>query len=1037
MSKIFIQRPVLSIVVSLLIILVGVVSYLDLPLREYPKIDEPVVSVRTDFRGASPEIIESQITRPLEDSIAGIEGIKVMSSTSRAETSRITIRFREYRDPDNAASDVRDRVARVRTKLPLEAKESRVSKVEADASPVVWLTLNSNSIPMMELSYLAKNIIKPRLQSLPGAADVRIFGDRKFSMRIWLDESKLAAYLLTVQDVENAIREQNLEIPAGRIETLGKEFSVIAATDLTTALEFENIILSSSLSNALKKENIGVIRLKDVATVEIGPQNERIIARYKGSPSVAMGIVKQATSNPLTLSKSLKENLPMILKDLPDGVDLKVAVDYSIFIDKSIDAVFKTILEAMFLVALVIFLTLRSFKAALIPLVTIPISLVGAFSIMLALGFSVNTLTLLAMVIAVGLVVDDAIVVLENASRHVENGKPPFDAAIIAMKEVGFAIVAMTLTLAAVFTPIVFAPGRTGRLFEEFALSLSGAVLISGLVALTLTPMMCAYLLKKRENNFNSHLNKNSIISRLASFVNGFSEWFNKLSEKYEILLIWLLKKQILVILIFFVTLCVGIYSFLSVKKELAPIEDRGLILAVFLAPEGSSLSYTNRYANEVEDILESVPESDKYFVISGSPTVNKGIAFFRPYEWESRNRSIQEIAAGIQPELFSIPGVRSFPILPPAFGQKIRSRPIQIVILSSSSMLELSAINDDLVDKLSSSGLLQGINSDLVLNKPELDISINRDLAADLGVSIAEIGRTLESLLGGRQVTRYRDGNEQYDVIVQLRSDKRNNPNDISDIYVRGTNEKLFPLSSMVTLTETVGPMELNHFSQRRAIKITAGLSPGVSIGEALKEVEIIARETLPVSAQLDFDGQSREYFESKDTLTFVFFLSLLFIFLVLAAQFESFVQPLVIVSTVPLALSGAILTILIAGGSLNVYSQIGLIALVGLIAKHGILIVEFANKCVSKDMSFYDAVIEAATLRFRPIIMTTISTICGALPLALASGPGSEAREQIGWIVVGGMAFGTFLTLFVLPIVYLWINICVTSLSTQKLRD
>ena len=561
-------------------------------------------------------------------------------------------------------------------------------------------------------------------------------------------------------------------------------------------------------------------------------------------------------------------------------------------------------------------------------------------------------------------------------------------------------------------------------------------MLISGLVALTLTPMMCGYILGENHNK-KKQGKKQKNFFLIKPLLEKTADKFNLLSYKYSIALNWIVSRKWLVLLIFLLTGFVGVYSFLNVKKELAPSEDRGLILAVFLAPEGSSLNYTNKYATEIEDILGNVPESDKYFVISGSPTVNKGIAFFRPYEWGSRDRSVQEIASSIQPKLLSIPGVRSFAILPPAFGQKIRSRPIQIVILSSASMKDLSVINDKLIEKLTSSGLLQGIDSDLILNKPELDIQINRDLAADLGISISEIGRTLESLLGGRQVTRYREGNEQYDVIVQLKDDKRNNPNDVTQIYVRGSDENLIPLSSIVSIKETVGPMELNHFSQRRAIKISAGLSQGVSMGEALSIVEKIVRETIPDDAQLDFDGQSREYFESKNTLTFVFFLSIVFIYLVLSAQFESFVQPIVIISTVPLALSGGIFSILIAGGSLNVYSQIGLIALVGLISKHGILIVEFANKCVASGMNFSDAVVKAATLRFRPILMTTISTICGALPLALASGPGSEAREQIGWIVVGGMAFGTFLTLFVLPTVYLWVNICATSLLTQKQPD
>ena len=1029
MFKTFIERPVLSVVLSLLIVLVGIVSYLDLPIREYPNIDEPVVSVRTDFRGASPEIIESQITKPLEDSIAGIEGIKVLSSTSRAETSRITVRFREYRNPDNAASDVRDRVARVRSKLPIEAKESRISKVEADASPVVWLTLSSDQISLMKLSHIAKNILKPRLQSLKGAADVRIYGDRKFSMRVWLDESRLAAYKVTVQDVENAIRQQNLEIPAGRIETPSKEFSVIASTDLSTAQEFDEIILNSTARIRSATDRSGLIRLKDVASVEIGPENERIITRFRGRPSVAMGIIKQATANPLDLSSEIEKNLPKILEDLPRGVDLEVAVDYSIFIKKSISAVFKTILEAMLLVALVVLFSLKNYKAALIPIVTIPVSLIGAFSIMLALGYTVNTLTLLAMVIAVGLVVDDAIVVLENISRHIESGKNSIESAIVGMKEVGFPVVSMTLILAAVFFPIVFAPGRTGRLFEEFALSLSSAIIISGLVAITLTPMMCAYLLKK--NTPKKIENNESFVKKVFC---KFSHFSGILFVRYSGFLVWVFNKQIVIVIIITLTLILGSFCFFNVKRELAPSEDRGLILAVFIAPEGSSLDYTNRYASEIEDILEDVPESDKYFVISGSPTVNKGIAFFRPQEWGERERSIQEISREIQPSLSSVPGVKSFAILPPSFGQKIRSRPVQIVVLSSTTLDQLERLNDEIIEKLSESRLLQGINSDLVLNKPELDISINRDLSADLGVSVADVGRTLESLLGGRQVTRYREGNEQYDVIVQLKSDKRNNPNDISSIYVRGSEEKLVPLSSIVNLDESVGPMELNHFSQRRAIKITAGLAPGVSLDEALKEVKRISKDLLPESAQLDFDGQSREYFESKNTLAFVFALSILFVYLILAAQFESFIQPLVILSTTPLALSGAIMTIYFTGGSLNVYSQIGLIALVGLIAKHGILIVEFANKCVNRDMKHSDAIIKSVKIRCRPILMTTVSTIFGALPLALASGPGAEARQEIGWIVVGGMAFGTILTLLVLPTIYIWINSCVISLSTQK---
>ena len=1022
-----IERPVFSTVISLLIVFTGVVSLFYLSVREYPNIDEPVVSVKTNFKGAAPAIIESQITKPLEDSIAGIEGIKTLSSTSRSERSQITVRFHTYRDPDDAASDVRDRVSRVRSRLPLEAEESRISKVEADASPIIWLALYSDELSLMDLSFLAKNVVKPRLQTFPGTADVRIYGDRNYAMRVWVDRDKLISYGLTVQHIERAIRQQNLEIPAGRIETPGKEFTVIAATELTSPEEFKKIVLNDGTKE-------GFVRLGDVATVELGPEDERRVARYKGRPAIALGIIKQATANPLLLSQALSENLSSVLKDLPSSVGLEIAADYSIFIDRSINAVFKTILEAMVLVALVILLVLQSLKAACIPLVTIPISLIGMFSILLAFAFSINTLTLLAMVVAVGLVVDDAIVVLENTSRYLDKGYKKVDAAKKAISEVGFPVIAMTLTLAAVFTPIIFAPGRIGRLFEEFALSLVGAVLISGFVALTLTPVMCAYMLDEKKKTGKE---KSVEVGTFQVFKNACASVMSVAAGSYLKILNFVLTRNKTILFTLIIVVGFGVLSFSATKKELSPVEDRGLILVVFSAPEGSSLGYTNTNSMLIEDQLVKIKEADKYFVISGSPTINKGAAFFRPVPWENRERSIQEIVGELQPGLLSMPGIRAFALLPPAFGQRARSRPIQLVILSSGSIQNLEEIGNKIVSKLSETSLLNGIESDLVLNKPEIKLSINRDLAADLGVKVEDIGRTLESLLGGRFVTRFKKGNEQYEVIVQLVSEGRENPRDIRSIYVEGEKEELHPLSSLVDLEETVGPRELNHFSQRRAVKISAGLAPGVTIDEALSSVEQIARDNLPENAQIDFDGQSREYFEAKNTLFFVFILSIVFIFLVLSAQFESFAQPIAILVTVPLALSGAVATIFLLGGSINVYSQIGLIALVGLITKHGILIVEFGNQCLAKGMSLKESVLEAASLRFRPILMTTISTICGAMPLALASGPGSEAREQIGWIIVGGMSIGTILTLFVLPTIFLWVNECVMLFSTRKQPD
>jgi multidrug efflux pump len=1031
LSQVCIDRPVFATVLSLILMLLGLVSLDRLSIREYPKIEEPIVTVSTDYRGASPEIIESQVTKPLEDSIAGIEGIEVLTSISRSERSQITVRFKLDRDPDSAASDVRDRVARVRSRLPEEVSESVISKVEADAQPIIWLTFNSESMSLMDLSDLANRVVKPRLQNLPGAADVRIFGDRRYSMRIWLDRDRLASQGLTVQDVEEALRRQNVEIPAGRVETPGREFSVMAPTDLQTPREFEGIVLRAPQGSS------ALVRLGDVARVEIAPEDERRVARYKGRTTVAMGVIKQATANPLTLSQEVSKAIPTILQDLPPTVGMEVANDYSVFIDRSIRAVAKTITEALLLVGLTVFVFLRSVRASIIPLVTIPVSLVTSFAILYALGFSINTLTLLALVLSIGLVVDDAIVVLENISHHIEQGMEPLKAAAKGMQEISFAVVAMTLTLAAVFAPMAFSTGRTGRLFTEFALTLAGAVLVSGFVALTLSPMMCGRLLKPRPQQALEGQPAKSQASLIGRWGDGFESWFAKLLVSYEAVLHRILNRRLAIGFVALAIIGLGVLLFNVIKKELSPAEDRGFLVSVFSAPEGSSIDYTARYALRIEEIFKQVPEADKFFVISGSPTVERGIAFFRPVDWDDRDRSTMEISQELQPKLLSIPGVNAFAVNPPALGQSVRSRPIQVVILSSAPVDELAEVTEKLRNRLSENPMLRGVDTDLQLNKPEFRLEIDRERAADMGVQVEAIGRTLESLLGGRQVTRFKRGNEQYEVVVQLEEQNRNTPQDIQAIYVRGRDGGLVSLSSLLKISESVSPRELNHFMQQRAVTITASLAPDVTIGEALEFVERTARDQLPAGYTLDYDGQSREFRDSQSTLLFVFVLALLFIYLVLAAQFESFVFPLVILMTVPLALTGALVTVYFSNGSLNVYSQIGLVALIGLIAKNGILIVEFANQLRAAGMSVYEAARAAAVRRFRPILMTTIATIFGALPLALATGPGSESRQEIGWVVVGGMSFGTLLTLFVIPTIYAWVASCVSSSSTPKQPD
>ena len=1022
-SEICIERPVFATVLSLIITLIGLVSLSKLSIREYPRIDEPVVTVSTEYRGASPEIIESQVTKPLEDSIAGIEGVEILTSISRAERSQITVRFSLDRDPDSAASDVRDRVSRVRSRLPTETSDPVISKVEADAQPIIWLTFNSETLSLLELSDLANRVVKPRLQTLPGASDVRIFGDRRYAMRIWVDAQRMAARGLVIQDLEEALRRQNIEVPSGAIETPGRELSVLAPTDLQTPEEFESIVLKAPRGSS------ALVRLRDVARVEIAPEDLKRVARFKGRTTVAMGVIKQATANPLTLSSAVQEALPSVLADLPASVDLEVANDYSVFIDRSIRAVVTTIAEAVLLVGLVVFVFLKSFRAAIIPIVTIPVSLITSFGIMYALGFSVNTLTLLAMVLSIGIVVDDAIVVLENISRHIEDGMRPIAAAFQGMKEISFAVVAMTLTLAAVFAPMAFSAGRTGRLFTEFALTLAAAVLVSGFVALTLSPMMCSRLLRHQPKP-----PEGTPLGRWARFSNAFDQRFDQMASRYASLLTGLLSRRALVAGIGLGVAAIGVLFFNLVKKELTPVEDRGFLVAVISAPQGSSIDYTARYSLRLEDIFAKVPEVEKYLVIAGSPTVDKGIAFLRPVPWEDRSRSTREIAAQVQPSVLGIPGINAFVVNPPSLGQSVRSRPIEVVVLSSAPMQELAAVTEQLRLELLKNPKLQGVDTDLQITKPELRIDIDRERAADLGVSVEAIGRTLESLLGGRQVTRFKRGNEQYDVIVQLEAEGRNTPEDIKGLLVKGRDGQMVSLSSLIQIRETVAPRELNHFLQQRAVSISANLAPGATLAEGLEAVETTARAMLPSDYQLDYNGQSREFRDSQATILFVFILALLFIYLVLSAQFESFVFPWVILVTVPLALAGALATIYLTQGSLNVYSQIGLVALIGLITKNGILIVEFANQLRDQGRSVVEATLEATALRFRPIMMTTISTVFGALPLALASGPGAESRQEIGWVIVGGMSIGTILTLFVLPTIYAWVASCVTSSSTPK---
>jgi multidrug efflux pump len=1007
LSDLSIRRPVLAIVVNLVIVLIGVICYDRLAVRQLPNVDVPVVTVATGYPGANAQVIESQITKPIEDTLSGIEGIDYIQSVSRAESSQVTVRFKLDRDADAAASDVRDRVAQARGALPEEASDSIVQKQEADAQPIIYLAFSSDRHSLVEIADYANRIVKDRVQTIPGVAQAQVYGSR-YAMRVWLDPERLAGYGLAPSDVESALRAQNVEIPAGRVEGLQREFTVLSETDLKTPEQFAQIILGNS--------NGYLVRLGDVARVELGADSARFRARFNGKNAIPLGIVKQAVANPLEISKAIKTMLPQITRALPAGMKVEVAYDSTIFIEKSISEVYVTVFEAMLLVVLVIFLFLRNWRAVLIPIVTIPVSLIGAFAIMYMLGFSINILSLLAMVLAIGLVVDDAIVMLENIYRHIEEGMPPLEAAFKGSKEIGFAIIAMTLTLAAVYLPFAFSTGRTGKLFVEFTLTLAGAVLVSGFTALTLSPMMCSKLLRHETDHGRFYLWGERMLASLDS--------------GYRRVLARVLSLRKLVVIGAAVVFAAAALLFTLLPKELAPQEDQGLIIGFANAPEGATIDYTDGYAKQMEKVFENVAERDRSFVIVGFGEVTSAIGFVGLKDWGERARTAQQIAGSLFPQFMGITGLMAFPVTPPPLGQNDFGQPVSFVVQTTGTWEELDGTVKKLLTKMQENPQLTNPDSDLKLNKPELRVLMNRDKIASVGTDVGTVGRTLETMLGGRNVTRFKKGSEQYDVIVQVDDGLRRTPESLANIYVRGS-DGLVQMSNLATVTETVAAKELNHFNKMRSAVISAGLAPGYSQGEALSWMENALQQVAPGS-QYDLNGQSREYRESGSSTVALLALALVFIYLVLAAQFESFVDPLVILVSVPLAVFGAFLCLVLlnagaglglwnATGSWNIYTQIGVVTLIGLISKHGIMIVEFANQLQEQGKSKLEAVVDSATLRLRPILMTTGAMVLGAVPLALASGAGAEARHQIGWVIVGGLSIGTVFTLLVVPVAYL----------------
>jgi len=998
-----IRRPVLATVMSLAILLFGIIAFSRLPVREYPDIDPPIISVVSLYRGANPNVVETEITNILEEQFATLEGVKTMTSSSREQGSVITIEFELSRDVDEAANEVRDRVARIRGRLPREVDDPIVSKVDANAQPIVWLALFSSEHSGLELTDVADRVLKERIQRLAGVGSVIIGGERRYAMRVWLDPMRMASHGLTAQDVELAIRSENAEIPAGRVEGSEREFAVRTRGDLTTPEEFGNIVV-------LQKGN-GLVRLKDVAQVTVGAEDERTVARYNGLPAVGLGIVKQSKASTVDVADEVSSALTDLEGLLPAGMKLDVAYNSSTFIKDSIAEVQETLIIAMFLVVLVVLAFLKSPRATLIPTLAIPISLMGGFAALFFAGYTINILTLLALVLAIGLVVDDAIVVLENIYRHMEMGKGKWQAALDGSSEIGFAVVATTLVLVAVFIPLVFLTGSVGRLFNEFGVSLAVAVLTSGFVALTLTPMLSSKILKPLHGTGTGWASRT---------FDSFFDWLNRVYGKT---LGWVLKRPALMVAGAVLVLGLSGLLFTLLPSELVPTEDRGIGFGIVIAPEGATLEYTDQYMRQVEQRLMALPERRALFTaiglgFGGPGNVTNGFMFLALKPKGERDRSQQEIVRSLFPQLISIPGVLAFVINPPSLGGSFSSNPVQFV-LESDSYEQLSQGVGVMMGEASKLGYLINLDSDLRLNKPQLDIRIDRDRAAGLGVSVTDIGTTLETLLGGRVVTNFKRGTKQYDVILQMKPAERSTPHVIDDIYLR-SGQQLVQLANVVDVHETVSPKELNHFNRVRSASITAGLAPGVSLGDALDALDGIAKSKLPPGIKTELGGQSLEFKSSSSSLYEMFLFALIFIYLVLAAQFESFMDPLIILLAVPLAVFGAFVTLYVFSQTLNIYSQIGLIMLIGLVTKNSILIVEFANQLRARGMEIREAVSEAAAIRLRPILMTSFSTIFGVLPIAIGLGAGAESRRPLGLAVVGGMLFSTFLTLVLIPVVY-----------------
>lgn len=1010
LSDVSVKRPVFASVLSLLIVLAGLMAYQNLPLREYPDIDPPIVSVTTTYPGSSADIVETRVTQVLEDIISGVEGIKSIDSSSEDGVSSITIEFNLKRDIDAASNDVRDRVNRVLNQLPDEVDAPEISKLDANTQEVVWLALQSETRNGLELTDYAERYVLDRLSVVDGVARVRIGGERRYAMRVWLDRQAMAAREITVQDIENTLRAENVELPAGRIESLNREFTVRVERIYNKVGDFENMVIARGDDGYL-------VRLRDVAKVEVGAENERTALRSNGINTVGLGISKQSKANTLSVAKGAKAEMRRIAESLPDDIEITVAYDSSIFIENAIKEVWNTLFITIGLVVLVIWVFLGDWRATLVPALTIPVSLVGSFIVLAALGFTVNLLTLLALVLAIGLVVDDSIVVLENIYKKIESNQPALSASFLGVREVSFAVIATTLVLIAVFVPITFMPGDIGKLFTEFAWGIAGAVIFSSFVALTLSPMLASKLLRRK----TCQAPKNPI-TRVVDKI------FEITEEPYKNALRFNIKRPYIMIILALLLVGAGVFFSKFVPSEYAPVEDRGVIFSFMIAPEGSSIEYTKRQMLEVEkpflDLLDTGEAARIVTIVPGSFTssgsVNTAIIIGLLNLWEDRERNVKEIAGELAGKIGQVPGAMAFANPPPSLGQDPVSTPIQFVI-QGTNYEELAKWRDLLLVKARENPNFVYIDWDYKEQKPQIRLKVDLNRAAELGVSARAIGSTLETLFGSRDVTTYLDEGEEFDVILQGQYTDRLTPQDMNNVYVRSERTaELVPLSNVMTMEETAASSTLNRYNRLRSITISAVAPPFYPLGDALDYLDNAAKEVLPKEAKIDYKGESKEFKETGSAIYLTFGLALVAVFLILAAQFESWIHPFVVMTAVPFAIVGAMWGLFLTGQTLNVYTQIGLIMLVGLAAKNGILIVEFANQLRDQGLEFTDALLQSCQQRLRPIMMTAISTMVGAVPLIMATGAGAESRIPLGVVIFSGVLLSTFLTLFVVPTFY-----------------